>query len=72
MDSTKFRNGFVYLLILVAIVAILLSYRSQTPQNEVLAISQLAADVIDDALHVIDVAADGSGMDFRSPRPLDD
>ena len=45
MDSTKLRNGFVYLLILVAIIAILWSYRSQTPPTDELAISELAAEV---------------------------
>jgi hypothetical protein len=43
--STKLRSGFVYVLILVAIVAILWSYRSQAPQVEELAISELAARV---------------------------
>ena len=45
MDASKLRSGFVYLLIMVAIVAILWSYRSQTPPLEELAISDLAAEV---------------------------
>ncbi|MBN1317922.1 MAG: ATP-dependent zinc metalloprotease FtsH [Anaerolineales bacterium] len=45
MDSSRLRNGFVYLLILVAIIAILFSYRSQKPATEELAISDLAAEV---------------------------
>ncbi len=59
MDSSKLRNGFVYLLILVAIVAILWSYRSQAPQTEELAISELAAQVKADAVEQITVDDDG-------------
>jgi cell division protease FtsH len=59
VDSSKLRNGFVYLLILVAIVAILWSYRSQSPQTEELAISELAAQVKADAVKEITVDDDG-------------
>ena len=59
MDSTKLRNGFVYLLILVAIVAILWSYRSQTPPSDELAISELAADVREGRVDEIVVDDDG-------------
>ncbi len=59
MNSTKLRSGFVYLLILVAIVAILWSYRSQAPQVEELAISELAARVIAGTVDEIVVDDDG-------------
>jgi cell division protease FtsH len=59
VDSTKLRNGFVYLLILVAIVAILWSYRSQTPPTDELAISELAADVREGRVDEIVVDDDG-------------
>lgn len=59
MNSTKLRSGFVYLLILVAIVAILWSYRSQTPQVEELAISELAAKVKAGTVDEIVVDDDG-------------
>lgn len=59
MNSTKLRSGFVYLLILVAIVAILWSYRSQTPQVEELAISELAARVKAGTVDEIVVDDDG-------------
>jgi len=59
VDSSKLRNGFVYLLILVAIVAILWSYRSQSPQTEELAISELAAKVKADEVEEITVDDDG-------------
>ena len=59
MDSKRLRNGFVYLLILVAIMAILWSYRSQTPQTEELAISELAAEVKAGTVEEIVVDDDG-------------
>ncbi len=59
MDSSKLRNGFVYLLILVAIVAILWSYRSQSTPVEDLAISELAAQVREGAVEEISVDSDG-------------
>ena len=62
MDSSKLRNGFVYLLILVAIVAILWSYRSQSPQTEELAISELAAKIKADEVEEITVDDDGREM----------
>jgi cell division protease FtsH len=62
VDSSKLRNGFVYLLILVAIVAILWSYRSQSPQTEELAISELAAKVKADEVEEITVDDDGREM----------
>jgi cell division protease FtsH len=62
VDSSKLRNGFVYLLILVAIVAILWSYRSQSPQTEELAISELAAKIKADEVEEITVDDDGREM----------
>ena len=59
MRSTKLRSGFVYVLILVAIVAILWSYRSQAPQVEELAISELAARVKAGTVDEIVVDDDG-------------
>ena len=59
MDSSKLRNSFVYLLILVAIVAILWSYRSQSPQPDELAISELAAAVKQERVEEIAVNNDG-------------
>ena len=59
MDSSKLRNSFVYLLILVAIVAILWSYRSQAPQPDELAISELAAAVRQERVEEIVVNNDG-------------
>jgi cell division protease FtsH len=59
VNSTKLRSGFVYVLILVAIVAILWSYRSQTPQVEELAISELAAKVKAGTVDEIVVDDDG-------------
>jgi cell division protease FtsH len=47
------------LLILVAIVAILWSYRSQSPQTEELAISELATQVREGAVEEISVDSDG-------------
>jgi cell division protease FtsH len=62
VDSSKLRNGFVYLLILVAIVAILWSYRSQSPQTEELAISELAAKMR--AGEVDEIAVDNDGREL--------
>jgi hypothetical protein len=59
VDSSKLRNGFVYLLILVAIVAILWSYRSQSPEPDELAISELAAAVKQERVEEISVNDDG-------------
>ncbi len=59
MDSTKLRNGFVYLLILVAIIAILWSYRSQAPQPDELAISEVAAEIREGNVKEITVDDDG-------------
>jgi len=59
MDSAKLRNGFVYLLIIMAITAILWSYRSQTPQIEELAISELATSVKEGNVQEILVNNDG-------------
>jgi len=59
VDSTKLRNGFVYLLIMVAIGAILWSYRSQTPATEELAISKLAVAVKAGEVNEIVVNNDG-------------
>jgi cell division protease FtsH len=59
VDSSKLRNGFVYLLILVAIVAILWSYRSQSPQPDELAISEVATAVKQERVDEISVDSDG-------------
>jgi cell division protease FtsH len=59
VDSSKLRNGFVYLLILVAIVAILWSYRSQSPQPDQLAISEVATAVKQERVDEISVDSDG-------------
>jgi cell division protease FtsH len=43
VDASRLRNGFVYLLILLAIAAILYSYRSQSTRPETVTISEVAS-----------------------------
>ncbi len=45
MNSGWFRNGFVYLLILVAVVALFVSFSSQSQKPEGIDITQVAEDV---------------------------
>jgi cell division protease FtsH len=48
VDSSRLRNGFVYLLILLAIAAILYSYRSQSVRPEGATISDVARSLQDE------------------------
>ena len=49
MNSSRMRNGFVYLLILLAIAAILYSYRSQSARPEGATISDIAEELKEEA-----------------------
>jgi cell division protease FtsH len=59
VNSTRITRWFVYLLITVAIIAILWSYTSSGPEVEDLAISELAQQIKDGDVSQIEVAADG-------------
>ncbi len=56
MESSRLRNGFVYLLILLAIGAILYSYRSQSTQPEAITISDVASGIKEGTIEKIKVS----------------
>ena len=60
MGSGWFRTGFVYLLILVAVAALIFSISPQSKKSEGIAISQLAAEIKDGKVERIIVTGDDS------------
>jgi len=60
MGSGWFRTGFVYLLILVAVAALIFSISPQSKKSEGIAISQLAAEIKDGKVESITVTGDDS------------
>ena len=60
MGSGWFRTGFVYLLILVAVAALIFSISPQSKKSEGIAISQLAAEIKDGKVERITVTGDDS------------
>ena len=59
MNSTKYTRWFIYLLITVAIVAILWTYNSSGSSEEELAISELAQQIKDGEVAELEVSGDG-------------
>ncbi|MGD2050795.1 MAG: ATP-dependent zinc metalloprotease FtsH [Chloroflexota bacterium] len=72
MNSSKITRWFIYLLIVVAIVAILWSYNSAGETAEELAISELAQQIKNGEIAELEVAGDGREVNVRyndSQRP---
>lgn len=60
MNSTKITRWFVYLLIAVAVLAILWNYNSTTtPQEDIISISQLAQEIRANEVSEIEIDGDG-------------
>ncbi len=59
MNSTRITRWFVYILITVAIVAILWSYSSSGPEIEDLAVSELAQQIKDGKVRELEVSGGG-------------
>jgi len=59
VNSTRITRWFVYILITVAIVAILWSYSSSGPEIEDLAVSELAQQIKDGKVRELEVSGDG-------------
>lgn len=72
MNTSKITRWFIYLLIIVAIVAILWSYNSAGETAEELAISELAQQIKNGEIAELEVAGDGREVNVRyndSQRP---
>ena len=72
MNSTKYTRWFIYLLITVAIVAILWTYNSSGSSEEELAISELAQRIKEGEVAQLEVSGDGREVtvkyeDFNRP-----
>ena len=65
MNSTKYTRWFIYLLITVAIVAILWTYNSSGSSQEELAISELAQQIKDGEVAELEVSGDGREVTVR-------
>ncbi len=59
MNSTRITRWIVYLLITVAVVAILWSYTSSGPEEEELAVSTLAQQIKQGDVAELEVSSDG-------------
>ncbi|MEN8098066.1 MAG: ATP-dependent zinc metalloprotease FtsH [Chloroflexota bacterium] len=59
MGTNRLRNGFVYILIIIAIAAIMYSYRSQSADPNEWALSDIAAEVKKSNVSEIAVDSDG-------------
>lgn len=59
MNSARLTRWFVYLLIGTAVVAIIWSYNSATPNVDTISISQLAQEVRENEVEELQVAGDG-------------
>ncbi len=64
MNSTRLRNGFVWLLIILAIAAILYSYRANAPVTKEMAISEVAQAVQAGRVRQIIVSGDELTVKF--------
>lgn len=65
MNSARLTRWFVYLLIGTAIVAIIWSYNSATPNIETISISRLAQDVRDNKVEELEVSGDGREVTIK-------
>ncbi len=70
VNSSRLRNGFVYLLILLAIAAILYSYRSQTERPDEVTISEVAAFAQKGEVERIKVSGDRLMVELRNKRAV--
>jgi cell division protease FtsH len=71
VNSTKMTRWFIYLLITIAIVAILWSYNSSAPPKDEISVSQLAETVKAGAVSKLTVSGDGREVivSYQDERP---
>ena len=64
MNNPKIRNAFVYVLIFLALAAILYSVRAQTPAKEVLSLGEVRDAILNKEVEKIAVAEDNLTVYF--------